>query len=215
VRAYLASTAFMDAQLGRLLDALENDPQGRQTIVVLWSDHGWHLGEKGITGKNTLWERSTRVPLIIAGPGITPGICQQPVELLDIYPTLAALCRLQAPAGLEGHSLQPQLANPAAIRLWPAVTTHNAGNHSVRSEHWRYIRYADGSQELYDHRVDPNEWTNLAGDPKQAAVIAEHARWLPASEAAPAPGSAHRVLEQREGMWFWEGAPIVPGEVAP
>lgn len=215
VRAYLASTAFMDAQLGRLLDALDTDPRSQNTMVVLWSDHGWHLGEKGITGKNTLWERSTRVPLVISGPGIRPGICQEPVELLDLYPTLAASCRLEAPAGLEGHALQPQLTDPAAARTWPAVTTCNQGNHAVRSTHWRYIRYANGTQELYDHRSDPNEWTNLAGDPRFAAVIADHSRWLPTTDLAPVPGSAQRILEQRAGTWYWEGQAIVPGASVP
>jgi arylsulfatase A-like enzyme len=212
VRAYLASTAFMDAQLGRLLDALDADPRGKDTMVVLWSDHGWHLGEKGITGKNSLWERSTRVPLIISGPGIRPGVCREPVELLDLYPTLAARCTLSAPTGLEGLDLAPQLADPATARLRPALTSHNQGNHAVRSRDWRYIRYADGSQELYDHRNDPNEWTNLAADPAHAAVIADLARFLPSVDLPPVAGSAHRVLEQQDGTWLWEGKAIVPAE---
>jgi arylsulfatase A-like enzyme len=215
VRAYLASTSFMDAQLGRLLDALDAHPRGRDTLVVLWSDHGWHLGEKGITGKNTLWERSTRVPLIIAGPGIGPGVCREPVELLDLYPTLVARCGLDAPAGLEGLDLSPQLADVGAARARPALTTHNRGHHAVRSARWRYIRYADGSQELYDHQADPHEWTNLAHDPANAVVIAELARHLPEIDVPAAPGSAHRVLERRDGVWWWEGCPIVPGAVAP
>ena len=110
VRAYLASTSFMDSQVGRVLDALQATGRGDETIIVLWSDHGWHLGEKGISGKNSLWERSTRVPLIFAGPGIAGGAtCSRPAELLDIYPTLVELCRLSAQTGLEGHSLVPQL----------------------------------------------------------------------------------------------------------
>lgn len=215
VRAYLASTAFMDAQLGRLLDALDANPRGRDTIVALWSDHGWHLGEKGITGKNTLWERSTRVPLIITGPGIRPGICREPVELLDLYPTLAARCRLAAPAGLEGLDLSPQLADVAAVRAHPAITTHNRGNHAIRSSRWRYISYADGTQELYDHQTDPNEWTNLASDPAHAAVITEHARFLPKTDVPAVAGSTQRILEQRDGQWWWEEQPITPGEPVP
>jgi arylsulfatase A-like enzyme len=145
VRAYLASTSFMDSQVGRLLDTLDASGHGDGTIVVLWSDHGWHLGEKAITGKNSLWERSTRVPLIFAGPGVARSAkCMRPVELLDLYPTLVELCGLPAKAGLEGHSLVPQLKDANAPRPWPALTTHNQGNHSVRSEHWRYLRYADG-----------------------------------------------------------------------
>jgi choline-sulfatase len=209
VRAYLASTAFMDSQVGRLLDALDGTGRGSNTVVVLWSDNGWHLGEKAITGKNSLWQESTRVPLIFAGPGVAAGAtCGKPAELLDIYPTLVELCGLPAREGLEGHSLAPQLRDANAPRPWPAITTHNAGNHSVRSERWRYIRYADGSEELYDLSADPEEWTNLAGDPKSAPIVREHAQWLPKVDAPPAPGSAHRILERKNGVWTWEGKPI-------
>ncbi len=214
VRAYLASTSLMDAQVGRLLAALEAHPQAARTVIVLWSDHGWHLGEKGISGKNTLWERSTRVPLIFAGPGIaTGGKCVEPVELLDLYPTLAQLCGLPAPTDLEGHTLAAQLKEPSTTREWPAITTHNQHNHAVRSQQWRYIRYADRSEELYDMVADPNEWTNLAGDAKFATVVADHRRWLPTVNLPAVPGSAHRLLEQREGRWFWEGEAIVPSEL--
>jgi len=213
VRAYLASTAFMDSQVGRVLAALEEIGEKERTVVVLWSDNGWHLGEKGITGKNSLWEPSTRVPLIFAGPGVAPGgRSTQPAELLDIYPTLVELCGLPRRRGLEGHSLRRQLADSQARRRWPAITTHNQGNHSVRSERWRYIRYADGSKELYDMVNDPEEWTNLAGDPKHAGVIREHARWLPKVNARPTPGSAHRILVREGEDWWWEGEQIKPGE---
>jgi arylsulfatase A-like enzyme len=213
VRSYLASISFMDSQVGRVLNALDASGQADRTIVVLWSDHGWHLGEKGITGKNTLWERSTRVPLIFAGPGIAAGAeCAQPVELLDLYPTLVTLCRLADRAGLEGHSLAPQLKDSSASRPWPAITTHNPDNHSVRTEHWRYIRYADGSEELYDHRVDPQEWTNLANDPEHAERKRELAAWLPRTSAPPAPGSPSRLLVKENGVWTWERKPIVPNE---
>lgn len=209
VRAYLASTTFMDSQVGRVLHALDEVGSAGNTVIVLWSDNGWHLGEKGMTGKTTLWERSTHVPLIFAGPGVAKAAkCRQPVELLDIYPTLAELCGLPTMDGLEGHSLVRQLKNAKAERPWPAITTHNVGNHSVRSERWRYIRYADGSEELYDLRADPNEWTNLARDSRYAKVIREHARWLPEKNSPPAPGSAHRVLVQENGVWLWEGEPI-------
>lgn len=141
----------MDAQLGRVLDALEQSGEAGNTVVVVWSDNGWHLGEKGITGKNTLWERSTRVPLVFAGPKVARGgRCAQPAELLDMYPTLVELCGLPPTSGLEGHSLVPQLKDATAKRRWPALTTHNPGNHSVRTERWRYIRYANGAEELYD-----------------------------------------------------------------
>jgi len=197
--------------VGRVLDALDASGVAGNTTVVLWGDNGWHLGEKGMTGKTTLWERSTHVPLIFAGPGVGKAAkCRQPAELLDIYPTLVQLCGLPAKDGLEGHSLVPQLKNANAKRSWPAITTHNVGNHSVRSEHWRYIRYADGSEELYDLHADPNEWTNLAQDRKHTKVIREHARWLPKLNAPPASGSASRVLVQENGVWLWEGKPIKP-----
>ncbi len=214
VRAYLASTSFMDSQVGRVLDALDASGHGSNTVVVLWSDHGWHLGEKGITGKNSLWERSTRVPLAFAGPGITKGArCTQPAELLDLFPTLIDLCRLPARTDLEGHSLMPQLKDASSVRPWPAITTHNVGNHSVRSEHWRFIRYADGSEELYDLRDDPNEWTNLAKLPQHAAILREHAAWLPKTNHPPVPGSAQRILVREGGKWIWEGKPIVDSEL--
>ena len=213
VRAYLASVSFMDSQVGRVLEALDKSGQPENTIVVLWSDHGWHLGEKGITGKNSLWERSTRVPLAFAGPGIAKDArCSRPVELLDLYPTLAKLCGLPLGDGLEGRSLVPLLKSASAEREWPAITTHNQDNHSVRSEHWRYIRYADGSEELYDHRTDPNEWTNLAADPKFAEVIAEQRMWLPKTNAPPVRGSAARLLQKVDGIWMWEGKAIREAE---
>ena len=206
----------MDSQVGRLLEALESTGRAGNTVVVLWSDHGWHLGEKGITGKNSLWERSTRVPLIFAGPGVRPAaVCDEPAELLDLYPTLTELCGLPEREGLEGHSLGPQLRQSNTPRPWPAITTHNQGNHSIRSRHWRYIRYADGSEELYDHRMDPHEWTNVVHLATSAAVVHEHRQWLPARDVPPAPGSAQRVLTRVDGAWTWEGKVIRPADLDP
>jgi arylsulfatase A-like enzyme len=212
VRAYLASTSFMDSQVGRVLEGLKASGRLENTIVILWSDHGWHLGEKDITGKNTLWDRSTHVPLIFAGPGIVAGAkCAQPAELLDLYPTLIDVLKLPPRDGLEGHSLVPQLKDAAAKRRWPAITTHNQGNHGIRTDRWRYIRYADGSGELYDMQADPNEWTNLAKDAKHAATLAELKQWLPKVDVPCAPGSAQRVLQKGEnGQWIWEGKIIDP-----
>lgn len=216
VRAYLACVSFVDSQVGRILDALKQSGREDDTIVVLWSDHGYHLGEKEISGKNTLWERSTRVPLIFAGPGVARGaVCRRPAELLDIYPTLAELAGLPRPDGLDGRSLLPQLKDAGAPRPWPAITTSNRGNHAVRGERWRYIRYADGSEELYDHEADPNEWTNRAGDSALAAVLEEHRKWLPAVDAPLAPGSKHRDLTFEGGRPVWEGRPIGPDDPIP
>lgn len=214
VRSYLASTTFMDSQIGRLFDALDESGEAANTIIVLWSDNGWHLGEKDITGKNTLWKPSTRVPLIFAGPGVTAGgRCAQPAELLDIYPTLIDLCGFPAKPELEGHSLKPQLKNARAKRLWPAITTHNQNNHSVVTDKWRFIQYADGSQELYNDQKDPNEWKNLATDPKYKKVIGELKKWLPEINRPLVPGSAHRILEQKDGIWYWEGKLIKKEEL--
>lgn len=218
VRAYLASISFMDSQVGRVLDALQQTGRADTTLIVLWSDHGYHLGEKLISGKNTLWERSTHVPLIFAGPGITPNAkCSQPVELLDIFPTLLELCGFPARSDLEGHSLAPQLKDAAQERPWPAITTHNQGNHSIRTNDWRYIRYADGSEELYDPRRDPNEWTNLAADSQYAATKAKLAEWLPKIDRPAAPGSKHRVLtyDPATGHVTWEGEPVGPHDPIP
>ena len=206
----------MDDQVGRVLAALAASGLEKNTIVVLWSDHGWHLGEKGITGKNTLWERSTRVPLIFAGPAVAGGAkCDRCVELLDLYPTLCSATGIMAPAGLEGRDLGPLLRESKAVWPHPAVTTHNRGNHSVRSERFRYIRYADGSEELYDRAADPDEWTNFAGSPEFAATKAELAKHLPKTDVAAALGSQHRLLEVRGDGVYWEGKRIDPAATLP
>ncbi len=226
VRSYLACVSFVDAQVGRLLDALDEAGLAGNTVVVIWGDHGWHLGEKGISGKNSLWERSTRVPLIFAGPGVRPGQrCSRPAELLDVYPTLIDLCALPPRGDLEGVSLRPQLEDASAPRTRPAITTHNQGNHAVRSEHWRYIRYADGTEELYDERSDPHEWTNLvAAIPTEPgaraglmARLAEHRRWLPRRDDPPAPRSAERVLtyDPATDTAGWEDKTIHRGDPVP
>ncbi|MEZ5430620.1 MAG: hypothetical protein R3F31_05450 [Verrucomicrobiales bacterium] len=126
--------------------------------------------------------------------------CTKPAELLDIYPTLLDLAGLPPNAALEGHSLVPQLRDAATDRPWPAITTHNHDNHGVRSEHWRYIRYADGSEELYDHRKDPNEWTNVAADPANAAIIAaSQMDSRRESQARPGERPPHSALRKWQG----------------
>ncbi|MFN3322477.1 MAG: sulfatase [Bryobacteraceae bacterium] len=181
VQAYLACISFMDAQLGRLIDAFDGSPIARNTVVVLWSDHGWHLGEKLHWRKFSLWEESTRNVLTIVAPGVSKpgGRCGRTVSLIDIYPTLIDVCGLPARRGLEGANLTPLLRNPAAAWNRPALTTFNRNNHSVRSERWRYTRYDDGTEELYDHQSDPMEWNNLASKPEHAAVKRDLARWIP------------------------------------
>jgi arylsulfatase A-like enzyme len=165
IQAYLASITFADEQLGRVLHALRTSPVADNTIVVLWSDHGWHLGEKMQWRKLTLWQEATHIPLIFNGPGITAGQrCHAPVSLLDIYPTLADLTHLPLPYAVDGHSVVPLLHNAAAA--WPnkAFTVwqmHGKDHVAVVDERYRFIRYADGSEELYDHTKDPHEWYNI------------------------------------------------------
>lgn len=217
VQSYLACISFMDSQVGRVLDALEKSGQADNTIVVLFSDHGYHLGQKEITGKNTLWDPSTRVPLIFAGPGVTANSkSPRPAELLDIYPTLCDLTQTTPPVDqLQGLSLLPQLKNPLAPRDRPAITTHNHDNHSVRSERYRFTQYADGSQELYDMINDPNEFTNLINDPAHASAISNLKQYLPTTNLQPAPGSAKRILTYKNGVANWEGEDIPEGAPIP
>ncbi len=216
VQAYLASISYMDSQVGRVLEALERNGLSDNTVVVLWSDHGYHLGEKEITGKNTLWDRSARVPLVFAGPGITAGArSHRTVELLDIYPTLSELCELDVPRHLEGISLLPQLRNANAPRTRPAITTHNHDNHGLRTEKYRYIQYADGSEELYDMINDPSEFSNLAGDKNYAAVVRSLKKRLPKVNARPVNGSANRILIYENGIANWEGQDIGKSEPIP
>lgn len=178
-QAYLASVSFVDHCVGVVLDALKESPHADNTIIVLWSDHGFHLGEKQHWAKRTLWEESTRVPLIIVGPGVKPGATQEVASLLDIYPTLVQLCGLPENQRLEGVTLVPQLNDPKTPRKQPAIISCFYGNHAVRTRDWRLIAYADGSEELYDHRSDPDEFKNLAGEPAHQKIRDELARWLP------------------------------------
>lgn len=179
-RAYLAAISFVDAQVGKLLGALDRLGLAEKTVVVFWSDHGYHQGEHGLWKKQSLFEESARVPLLIAVPGrkAKGRAWARTVELLDLYPTLADLAGLPAPKGLHGASLKPLLDDPDAPRARPAFTQVWRGSfpgHSVRTERWRYTEWDNGKQgtQLYDHDADPRELNNLAGDPKYAAVVQE------------------------------------------
>jgi arylsulfatase A-like enzyme len=180
VQAYLACISFTDHYVGEILKALKKSRNADNTIIILWSDHGYHIGEKNRFAKHSIWERATRAPLLIAGPGIKSGqICKKPVGMIDLYPTILDLCGLEANPQNEGYSLTPLLKNPE--NEWPhaAVTTYGRNNHAARSEHFRYIQYENGAEELYDHREDQNEWFNLAGDLKYNNIKQELKNHLP------------------------------------
>lgn len=179
-QAYYATISFVDAQVGRLLDSLDRLNLTDRTLVVFWSDHGYFLGEKGLWKKTSCFERVARAPLVMAGPGVSDdGVCPQPVEFLDIYPTVADLCGLEAPDNLDGKSLRPLLKNPRAAWDRPAYTQQHRGKlrgYSVRTSKWRYTEWGpDGKAgvELYDHVADPEETVNLADDGRHDDVVAE------------------------------------------
>jgi arylsulfatase A-like enzyme len=184
IRGYLASMAYVDEQIGRILDALERGPHREDTIVVFLSDNGMHLGEKEHWLKYALWEQTCRVFLSISVPGLPVQRSSVPVSLIDLYPTLLTLCALPPPAHpLDGVDLSAILRGGAAQRGKPVLSTYGPNNHAIRDERYRYIRYQNGDEELYDHQSDRYEWRNLAADPKYAALKRDLAKWLPDSSA--------------------------------
>ena len=171
IHAYLACISFVDNEIGKLLNALENSKYAENTIIVLWSDHGYRMGEKGTFAKMCLWEEATNAPLMFAGPGIEEGrVVKEPVEMLSIYPTLLELCGLPSYSRNEGLSLTNLIRGGIKITNSVAITTYGMNNHAVRSSQYRYIRYEDGGEELYDLKTDPNEWENIASDEKMVTV---------------------------------------------
>jgi len=213
VQGRLASGSFADACVGHVLNALENSKHRDNTIVVLWGDHGYDIGQKKFA-KSALWEQTTRTPLIIYAPekrgqapfagtarrvlrtkgacplfsGLFSGRCKRPVSLVDLYPTLIELCGLPERDDLDGRSLAPLVRNPKADWPFPAIITHSphwhGTNHAIRSERYHYIRYSDGGEELYDMPNDPNQWENLAGAPECSRIKKDLKKWLPKVNAA-------------------------------
>ena len=190
VRAYLASTTFVDECLGIILDALKKSKYNNNTIIVIWGDHGWHLGEKLIFRKQTLWTEATRMPLIIRTPDMKQKtVCNRVVNLIDLYPTLIDLCGLPKRDILDGRSIAPLLKNPNKEWPFPSITTQAAGSFTVNDENWRYTRYNDGTEELYDLKKDPMEWTNLISlnDKKALEAKARLEKWMPKTSAPNIP----------------------------
>lgn len=180
VQAYLACISYVDYELGRVLDALENSTHADNTVVVLWSDHGYRLGEKGTFAKHALWETATKAPLIFAGPNVPKGKkMDTPVEMLSIYPTLLELSGLPAYSRNEGNSLVNMMQHDVDTSDAYALTTFGMNNHAVKTNNYRYIQYEDGTEEFYDHNTDPNEWTNEASNPKYKEQIAVMKKYLP------------------------------------
>ena len=194
VQGYLAASSFADACIGHVLDSLDNSPHRDNTIVVLWGDHGYHIGDKDHFAKSALWEQTTRTPLIIYAPAklatgqpANGSRCKTPVSLVDLYPTLIELCGLPARDDLDGRSIAPLVIDPDAEWPWPAIITHSphwhGTNHAVRSRDFHYIHYRDGREELYDAAEDPYQWRNLADDPDHAIAKAKLKEWLPKTNA--------------------------------
>jgi arylsulfatase A-like enzyme len=191
-RAYLACISYVDHCLGLVFDALQRSKYSDNTIIMIWGDHGWHLGEKMKYGKTDLWEESDRVPFIVGVPGLTPpGVkCDGVVNLLDMYPTLVELCGLPPNPENEGRSFAPLLKDPKLAWNHPTLTTYQFKNHSLTDGRYRYTRYggrADGAEELYDHSNDPLEHKNLAANPEFKEVIARFKKYLPTHDEPDSP----------------------------
>jgi iduronate 2-sulfatase len=206
--AYYAAISFVDAQIGRVLDAVDRLGLRDNTLIVFWSDHGYHLGEHGLWFKQSCFEESARVPLIIVPPATKNAgqVCPRTVELVDLYATIADLAGLTAPKDLQGYSLRPLLENPSGDWKHPAFTQVQRGafpGHSVRTERWRYTEWDFGAKgaELYDHDADLQELKNLASDPQQAAVVAEMKALLKTMHPAPVDGGkADRAFIEALGV---------------
>jgi arylsulfatase A-like enzyme len=206
VQAYLACVTFVDHYVGEVLNALENSPYRDNTIVILWSDHGYRVGEKGIFAKHALWQEATNAPLIISMPGLKNiGKCESPVEMLDIYPTLVDLCGLPVNHQNEGKSLKTLIENPGSGAGNFAVTTYGRNNHAVVSADYRYIHYEDGSEELYNRNTDPNEFENIAGKAETWEVKSALAKFLPVKNEYWSPAVKNGANEYFENQMKTQG----------
>ena len=217
IQGYLASIYFADAMLGRVLDALEKGPHSDNTIVALWSDHGWHLGEKEHWQKFTTWRVCSRVPLMLRVPkgvpglpdGTRSGVSAKPVNLRSLAPTLLELCGLPPRKEHDGPSLVPLLSNPKAEWQHVALThLHHPGSFGLSAERWRYLHYKDGEEELYDTANDPHEWTNLAGKDQHRQTLQRLRSLAPKTFAKP-------VEPKIESLPALQWKPLAKGAKAP
>jgi arylsulfatase A-like enzyme len=202
VQGYLASIAYADAMVGKILEALKSSNYAQNTIIVLWSDHGWQLGEKTHWRKFALWENVVRTVLMMKVPegtvgfpegSVVGGQCDRITSLMDIFPTLVELCGLPQKNGLDGHSLIPLLENPNAVWDYPAITTYDFLEFSIRTQNWRFTCYIDGSEELYDHKSDPEEWNNLADIPEYKEIKENLLRYIP-NNPAPLAETSYKLM---------------------
>lgn len=209
-QAYYASISFMDAQVGRVVDALDRLGLADNTIIVFTSDHGYHMGEHGLWQKMSLFEESARVPMLIVAPGAVKGaVANSPVSQVDLFPTLAELCNVEAPANLQGQSLVSMLKDPSETGRGWAVTQVTRGGqdggffgYSIRTPRWRYTEWDEGRQgrELYDHDSDSRELNNLAEDAAHVSTIAELSKQLRTAAQATFPASGN-IPELKPGLW--------------
>jgi arylsulfatase A-like enzyme len=203
VHSYLACVSFVDDQVGKVIAALENSPHADNTVIVLWSDHGQHLGEKKHWRKMCLWEESTKVPMLWVLPDgrNAGGVCQRPVSLLDIYPTIVEMLGQEPLAAHQGRSLRPLLDDPEAPRSAPVLSTWHYKNHSLRDQRWHYIRYRDGTEELYDHQTDASEHRNLADERRFREVVERMRTFLPRENVTFENAPENDSLGRRAQKW--------------
>lgn len=213
IQAYLACISFVDYQIGRVMEALSSSQYADNTVIVLWSDHGYRLGEKGTFAKHALWETATRAPLMFVAPDLPKGkVIKAPTEMLSIYPTLLELCGLPAYKRNEGKSLVSTMLNGDRKSGSYAITTFGMNNHAIQSDRFRYIEYEDGGQEFYDHQNDPNEWTNQADNPDFAYELSKLKKLLPKTNARWDPSSSYTFqpyfVEQKARTSGSDGKPV-------
>ena len=213
IQAYLACVSYVDYEIGRVMDALEESGHADNTIIVLWSDHGYRLGEKGTFAKHGLWTSATKAPLLFVAPNLPQGkVIDTPAEMLSIYPTLLELSGLPAYDRNEGKSLVSTMRGKSPDKKAFALITYGMNNHAVQADSFRYIQYEDGSEELYDHRVDPHEFMNQAGNSLYAKEIKKLKKLLPKENSMWDSNSSYTFqpyfVEQKERTSGSDGKPL-------